>query len=118
MDYQSNFNPIRSVISRRVQLAFFTGLALGITLGWLFSSVVGAVMRFGLLVVLLVPLVLALLFWWRVRRTPENEPTIITWGSLGTNQNLDDLFGTTNQRPIDPDEIVIEFDDVERGRRS
>lgn len=118
MDYKGNVTSVRSLISRRVQFAFVTGLILGVLLGWLFSGVVSAVMRFGLLVVLLVPLVLALLFWWRVRKTPANEPTVITWSSLDSSQNLDDLFGTTNKRPIDPDEIVIDFDEIDRGNRS
>lgn len=117
MDYQSNVTSVRSRISRRIQVAFVAGLLLGIMLGWLFSGVVSAVMRFGLLVVLLIPLVLALLFWWRVRRTPANEPTVITWSSLGSTQNLDDLFGPTTQRPVDPDEIVIELEELKRDRR-
>lgn len=118
MDYQGNMTSLRSLISRRIQIAFVTGLVLGILLGWLFSGLVGAVMRFGLLLVLLVPLILALMFWWRVRKTPAKETTVVTWSSLGTSQDLNDLFGTTNQRPFDPDEIVIDVDEIDRGNRS
>lgn len=118
MDYQRNVTSVRSLISRRVQFAFLAGLILGVLLGWLFSGVVSAVMRFGLLALLLVPLVFALMFWWRVRRTPASEPTVITWSSLDTTQNFDDLLRPPTQRPRDPDEIVIDFDESNRGNRS
>lgn len=114
---KNQFNPtsIRSFIPRQVQIAFVVGLVLGVILGWLFSSIVSAIVRFGLVAVLLVPLMLALFFWWRVRQAPKNEPTMMTWGSFGTPQDMNDLFET---RMPDPDEYVIDMDDQKKDSRS
>lgn len=107
---------MRSLIPRAVQIAFVAGLVLGILLGWAFSGVVSAVLRFGIMGVLLLIFAAAVFFWWRVRQAPKSEPTVITWSSLGTSQDLNDLFGQPAQKPYDPDEIVIDFEDSERKR--
>ncbi|MCA9832892.1 MAG: hypothetical protein KC435_03045 [Thermomicrobiales bacterium] len=118
MNQEPNPTSIRSFIPRGVQIAFVGGLVLGILLGWAFSGVVSAVLRFGVVTVLLLIFAAALYFWWRVRRIPKTESTVVTWSSLGTSQDLNDLFGGSVQQPYDPDEIVIDFDDSERKRNS
>ena len=44
---------------------FIPGLILGIVLGWLFHGVVSWIFRFGLVALLLVPLVIAFVVWRR-----------------------------------------------------
>ena len=112
-----NRTTIRSFIPRAVQIAFVIGLLLGVLLGWAFSGVVSAVLRWGLVGVLLLIFVVSLVLWWRVRRAPAAEPTVITWSSIGSPQNIDDLFGNMPQRPYDPDEIVIDVGETDRDKR-
>ena len=75
MQFQPNAASLRSLISRRMQISFIVGLLLGILIGWVFSGLVGAVMRFGFAILLLVPLALAIWFWFKVR-----NPHVITTG--------------------------------------
>lgn len=44
---------------------FATGLLLGVILGWIFQGVVSWIVRFGIVLLVLVPLVLAFLAWRR-----------------------------------------------------
>lgn len=118
MQFQPNPNQIRSLISRRMQFAFVAGLLLGILLGWLFSGLVGAVMRFGLLAVLLIPLILALIFWWKIRQAPKSDgTTIVTWGSTGLPPMDGDIFrGQDIGRPTRDDD-VIDLEELRRERK-
>lgn len=106
----------RTLVSRRMQIAFLIGLVVGILIGWAFSGLVGAVMRFGLLTVLLVPLVLALILWWKVRQAPKHDgSTIVTWSTSGLPPADDDLFRGPGYRPIDED--VIDLEEIRRERK-
>ena len=120
--FQPNASTLRSFISRRMQISFVVGLLLGIMLGWLFSGVVSAVMRFGLIAVLLIPLILALMFWWRVRTVkPQGEATVMTWSTSGLPPMQDDLFEQMRrdqQRSQEQlDDVVIDLDDIRRERK-
>jgi F0F1-type ATP synthase assembly protein I len=63
------------------------GLIVGAFLGWMFHAWVGFIVRLGLLIVLLVPLVLAIYFWRRVTTQPtgrsQNEPRDAEWIEVG-----------------------------------
>lgn len=119
MQYQPNPAQVKSLISRRMQISFFVGLFLGIFLGWAFSGVVGAVMRFGIVVVLLVPLVLAIMFWWKVRQAPKVEgTTIVTWGNTGLPPMDRDPFGTTSHSARNLDEDIIDLEQLRKERKS
>ncbi len=120
--FQPNAASLRKLISRRMQISFFVGLVLGILLGWLFAGVVGAVIRFGLVAVLLVPLVLAVLFWWKVRTgKPQGETTVVTWSTGGLPPIQEDLFEQMrreqqrSQQQLD--DVVIDLDDIRRERK-
>ena len=120
--FQPNAASLGKLISRRMQVSFFVGLVLGILLGWLFSGVVSAVMRFGLLAVLLIPLILAVLFWWKVRTAkPQGEATVVTWSTGGLPPRQDDLFEhmrrdqQRSQQHLD--DVVIDLDDIRRERK-
>lgn len=122
MQFQPNAASLRKLISRRMQISFVVGLILGIVLGWLFSGVVSAVMRFGLLAVLLIPLILAVMFWWKLRSAkPQGEATVVTWSSGGLPPMQDDLFDQMrrdqqrSQQQLD--DVVIDLDDIRRERK-
>lgn len=118
MQFQTNPSQVASLISRRMQIAFVAGLLLGIFLGWAFSGVVSAVMRLGLLAVLLIPLVIALVFWWKIRQAPKvNGTTIVTWGSTGLPPVGNDPFGTADLTRPSRDEDIIDLDELRRERK-
>lgn len=120
MQFQPNMGQIARLINRRMQLAFFVGLILGIIIGWVLSPIVGWVVRIGVVALLLVPLVLAILFWIRVRKAnSEGSATIITWGSSSLPPTDDDPFGFRREaRPGMTDDDIIDIEDIERELRS
>lgn len=122
MQFQPNAAQLSKLISRRMQIAFVAGLVLGILLGWLFSGVVSAVMRFGLLAVLLIPLILALIFWWKNRQAPKQEgTTVVTWGTSNLppiDQDLNDLIRQSGRYQPTADEDVIVLDELRKERKS
>lgn len=59
-------NPIRNY--RGVFKGFLAGLVIGMLMGWFFYGVVSFFVRFGLVLLLLIPLILVGLFLWRARR--------------------------------------------------
>jgi hypothetical protein len=44
---------------------FFAGIALGIVIGWMFSGLVGAFVRVGLVLLIAIPVVLGFIAWRR-----------------------------------------------------
>lgn len=117
MQFQTGPQALRSLINRRMQVSFVVGLILGVLLGWAFSGVISAIMRFGLLAVLLVPFVLALIFWWKVRQSPKSDSTtIVTWSNAGLPPLNDDPFGNINPPRRKLDEDFIDLDELRRER--
>ena len=55
---------------------FVPGLLIGILLGWIFSGVVSWVVRFGIALLILIPLV-ALFFAWRWWTTRDDNQVIV-----------------------------------------
>ncbi len=119
MQFNPNAASVRSLISRRMQVSFIVGLVLGILIGWVFSGLVSAVMRFGFAILLLVPLVVAIWFWFKVRNAaPKAETTTYTWtsGRLPTQQ--DDLFNQVRRDQQRLNDDVIDLDDIRQERKS
>lgn len=52
---------------------FATGLLLGVILGWIFQGVVSWIIRFGIVLLVLIPLVLAFFAWRRFSNRDEEE---------------------------------------------
>ena len=75
--------------ARWARYAFVAGMVLGVALGWAFHAVIGLFIRFGLALVVLVPLLLIGYAVWRARRggsplgRPPGEMTIMNIGSPG-----------------------------------
>lgn len=120
MQFQTNKTNIRSLIPRMTQIAFVVGLFLGIILGWMFSGVVGAVVQFGFVAIALIIFLVALFFWWNIRRGPKNVgggPQVYTWTSSGLPQMQEDLFRESGvPRDNRRDQDVIDLEELRRER--
>lgn len=118
MQFQTNNTSIRSLVPGITKIAFAAGLVLGILLGWMFSGVIGAVMRFGFVAVALIIFMAALFFWWNIRRRPKGEgPQVYTWTSGSLPQMQEDLFRDSGINRDDPrDQGVIDLEELRRER--
>lgn len=56
---------------RLIGYGLLAGVLIGAVLGWMFHGVIGLVVRLFIVALLLVPAVLAFLFWQRVTRRDE-----------------------------------------------
>jgi hypothetical protein len=61
------------------QFGFIAGILIGLIFGWIFHGVISVVIRFGMLVLLLLPLIVIGWLWFRSQRSrtsgePENRP--------------------------------------------
>lgn len=65
--------------TRWIRLAYVAGLLSGILVGWLLHGIISLVFRFGLVALLLLPLIVILYLFWRSART-NRRTTIVTWG--------------------------------------
>lgn len=118
MQFQSSANMLRSFIPRVTKIAFVLGLLLGLVLGWIFSSLVGAVFRYGLLALLIIPLILAIYFWWRIRNAkPTDGPTVVTWSAGSMPPMQDDIFSQIRRDQKSLEDVVIDLDDTGQERR-
>jgi hypothetical protein len=61
------------------------GLIMGMVLGWMFHGFVGAIIKIGIVLIFLVPLVAAVLFFLSSRRGSGGKITIqdVNWRDLG-----------------------------------
>jgi F0F1-type ATP synthase assembly protein I len=55
---------------RPVLYAFVAGLVIGMFIGWFFHGLVGTLVRIVIVLLILVPFVAAILFWWSVKNRP------------------------------------------------
>lgn len=61
---------------------FFAGLLAGVVLGWFFHGIISFLLRFGLVLVLLLPLLVIGWLWWRSSRSNGTQgptSTVMTW---------------------------------------
>lgn len=67
---------------RWARQGFFAGLLAGIVLGWFFHGIISFLLRFGLVLVLLLPLLVIGWLWWRSSRSDgpvRATTTVMTW---------------------------------------
>ena len=84
MRYQSYVPPGLWQRTRWIRFAFLAGLVLGVLLGWLFHGVISLFMQFGLVAILLLPLLVIGFLWWRASRRPRGERgpvQVMTWSN-------------------------------------
>ncbi|HWV36290.1 MAG TPA: hypothetical protein VNZ55_11705, partial [Thermomicrobiales bacterium] len=58
------------------------GIIVGVGLGWFFHGLISLLVRFGLVMFLMIPLLLIGWLWWRSSRTvsrPGRQGTVMTW---------------------------------------
>ena len=61
------------------------GLIMGMLLGWMFHGFVGAIIKIGIVIVFMIPLVVAILFFLSTRRGSGGKITVqdVNWRDLG-----------------------------------
>lgn len=59
---------------RGAQFGFVAGLLIGLIFGWFFHGVISLAIRFGLLMLLLLPLIVIGWFWFRSQRRQTQSP--------------------------------------------
>jgi F0F1-type ATP synthase assembly protein I len=64
------------------------GIVVGAFLGWMFHDIVGLIVKLMIVIILLIPLVFAILFWRRVTTTPASTTRAdvrdADWVEIGT----------------------------------
>ncbi len=99
-------NPMRHY--RGIFNGFLAGLLVGALLGWFFHGVVSFFVQFGLVLLLLIPLILIGLFLWRSRRAgtragpgagDRGGMRVYTWGG---DRRADGPFGSGPRRSGGP----------------
>lgn len=94
---------------RFVSYGFAGGLLLGLVLGWAFHGVISFIVRFGFVALLLVPLALVFIFWYRLsNRDRDRERERLR--DLAARR--DDEFGRVD--PIETRGEVVEYRQVRR----
>jgi hypothetical protein len=64
--------------TRMLRYAFIVGTLFGIAVGWMFHGLISMAVRFGVVAVLLVPLLLLAFMWWRSSRERNRLHTTMT----------------------------------------
>ena len=59
--------------TRVPRITFVIGLVLGLLMGWFFHGLISFVIRLGFVLLLLIPLAIALYFWFRLKQ--QKPPT-------------------------------------------
>lgn len=87
---------------------FFAGLLIGVMLGWFFHGIISFLFRFGLVLVLLLPLLVIGWLWWRSsRRDGAGVPTatVMTWRGEDTS-GRGRMAESGRERAPEPDETI------------
>jgi hypothetical protein len=130
MQFQQPSNPFGLDRYRGVAKGFLAGVVVGAFIGWFFHGLVGMLIRFGFVLVLLIPL--ALVVWYFFLRQPAaprqgggpGGMQVFTWssgqGSRGrtpgpARQRPNETPPAEPERPArDSDVIDIEFEELKR----
>lgn len=88
--------------TRWIRFAYIAGLITGVLVGWLLHGVISLVFRFGLVAVLLLPLIVILYLFWRSARG-NRTTTVVTWGGPGGYANGTGPAATDGDGRIRPD---------------
>lgn len=78
-----------------IRWAYVAGLLSGVLVGWLLHGIISLFVRFGLVALLLLPLVIILYLFWRSSRG-NRRTTVVTWSSGNG-------FGPNGAPPADGD---------------
>jgi predicted lipid-binding transport protein (Tim44 family) len=98
---------------RGAQFGFIAGIVIGLVFGWIFHGIISMAFRFGLLVLLLLPLIIIGWLWFRSQRAPrpqnmdyqqQQQRAGRSWSAVV------DVTGTSQRRAEEPADV--EFVDV------
>lgn len=82
-----------------IRFAYVAGLITGVLVGWLLHGIISLVLRFGLVALLLLPLIVILYLFWRSSRS-NRTTTVVTWsGPNGIGGNVPPADGDGRIRP-------------------
>lgn len=94
--------------TRVPRITFLVGLVIGLIGGWFFHGVISIAIRFFFVLVLLIPLAIALYFWFRLRRNDAAGPAGPTGGMTVISLDQWEAGGRYGQprrgRRIDPED--------------
>ncbi len=88
--------------TRMARFGFIAGIICGIGIGWIFHGLISLLVRFGIVMVFMIPLLLIAWFWWRSSRTisrPRNRGAMMTW----TAANFPGYGGPTPEQSPNPE---------------
>lgn len=77
---------------------FVPGIIIGIFLGWFFHGVISTIVRFGFLILLLLPFIIGFIVWRRVQDRDRQRAPVATsddWDRLAPSSRDDQAFETT-----------------------
>ncbi len=96
---------------RGAQFGFIAGIVIGLVFGWIFHGIISMAFRFGLLMLLLLPLIIIGWLWFRSQRAPrpqnadyQRQPQGRSWSAVI------DVSGASQRRAEEPTDV--EFVDV------
>ncbi len=72
--------------TRMARFGFIAGAIFGIGVGWFFHGLISLIVRFGIVMMLMIPILLIAWLWWRSSRTisrPTNRGSVMTWTTGG-----------------------------------
>ena len=94
--------------TRSWRYVFLAGVVFGIVIGWSFHGVISLFMRFGLVFVMLLPLLALGYMWWRSsqERKRVHPTTVVRWTGQDPQINYD------RAAPAGGRQTIIDLDDV------
>jgi hypothetical protein len=104
--------------TRLARFGFIAGIIIGIGIGWFFHGLISFIIKFGIVAVLMIPLLFIGWLWWRSSRTVYRDPrgTMMTW----TTANFPGYGGASDQatrsdgRRVPESGQFVDLDDLKR----
>lgn len=96
--------------TRMLRYAFIAGMLVGVLFGWFFHGIISMAVRFGVVFVLLVPLLLLAFMWWRSSRERnrlQTTMTVMRWnGGAFSPYGGDSATGPYGNMGFQPGDVV------------
>jgi hypothetical protein len=106
--------------TRMARFGFIAGIIFGIGIGWFFHGLISLIVRFGIVMVFMIPILLIAWFWWRSSRTisrPGNRGSVMTWTTAsfpGYGGPSPDQTPPSPPRRTQEGEQIYDLDEIKR----